>query len=114
MLNRKTAPPIIDSTDFALKLPPYELFHLDNGVPVYAVNAGAQDVLQVEMVFYAGNFFENKKGVAATTNYLLRNGTKSRNAFQLNEAFDYYGAHCSRSVLQRNRCDLFTYVIGTC
>ena len=45
MLNRTIAPPIIDSTDFNLKLKPYDLFHLDNGVPVYAINAGAQDVL---------------------------------------------------------------------
>ena len=64
MIDRKIPPPIIDSTEFKIKLPPCELFHLDNGVPVYAVNAGAQDVLQIEMIFYAGNFFEKKKGVA--------------------------------------------------
>ena len=97
MLNRTIAPPIIDATDFNLKLKPYELFHLDNGVPVYAINGGAQDVLQIEMVFYAGNFFERNNGVAAATNYLLKNGTTSRSAFQLNEAFEYYGASCSRA-----------------
>ena len=97
MLDRKIPPPIIDSTEFKIKLPPCELFHLDNGVPVYAVNAGAQDVLQIEMIFYAGNFFEKKKGVAAAANYLLKNGTKTRTALELNEAFEYYGAHCSRA-----------------
>jgi len=97
MLDRKTAPPIIDSTEFDLKLPPYTSFHLDNGVPVYCVDAGAQDVLQVEMVFYAGNSFEKKQGVAAATNYLLKNGTANRTALELNEAFEYYGAHCSRA-----------------
>ncbi len=96
MLNRTIAPPIIDSTDFNLTLKPYDLFHLDNGVPVYAINAGAQDVLQIEMVFYAGNFFENKKGIAAATNFLLKNGTTNRTAFELNEAFEYYGASMSR------------------
>ena len=96
MLNRTIAPPIIDATDFNLKLKPYNLFHLDNGVPVYAINAGAQDVLQIEMVFYAGNFFENKKGIAAATNFLLKNGTTTHTAFQLNEAFEYYGASMSR------------------
>ena len=96
MLNRTIAPPIIDSTDFNLKLKPYDLFHLDNGVPVYAINAGAQDVLQIEMVFYAGNFFEKNKGVAAATNFLLKNGTTTKTAFQLNEAFEYYGASMSR------------------
>ena len=97
MLDRKTAPYITDATDFQLTLKPYEYFSLDNGVPVYAINAGAQDVLQIEMVFYAGNFFEKNKGVAAATNFLLKNGTKTRTALELNEAFEYYGASCSRA-----------------
>ncbi len=97
MLNRTQAPPIIDATEFNLKLKRYNYFELDNGVPVYAIDAGAQDVLQVEMVFYAGNFFEKNKGIAATTNFLLKNGTSTRTAFQLNETFDYYGASCSRA-----------------
>ncbi len=97
MLDRKTAPQIKDATEFNLTLKPYDFFTLDNGVPVYAINAGAQDVLQIELVFYAGNCFEKKKGVAAATNYLMKNGTGSRTALELNEAFEYYGAHCSRA-----------------
>ena len=64
---------------------------------MYAVNAGAQDELQIEMVFYAGNFFEQKKGIAAATNFLIKNGTSTRTALQLNEAFEYYGAYCNRA-----------------
>lgn len=97
MLNRKEAPEIKDATEFALSLKPYEKYELDNGVPVYAINAGAQDVLQVEMVFYAGNWFENKKSVAGAANFLLKNGTKNMTALELNEAFEYYGAHCARA-----------------
>ena len=96
-MNRKTAPLIKDAIDYTLALKPYEHYTLDNGVPVYSVNAGAQDVLQVEMVFYAGNFFEQHRGVAAATNFLLKNGTNTRNAFQINEAFEYYGAYCNRA-----------------
>lgn len=97
MLDRKVMPAIKDSTEFQLKLQPYESFTLKNGVPVYAVNMGAQDVLQVELVFYSGNFFEDQKGVAAATNFLLKNGTKNKTALELNEAFEYYGAHCARA-----------------
>ena len=43
MLNRTTAPPITDAVDFNLKLKPYDFFTLDNGVPVYTINAGAQE-----------------------------------------------------------------------
>ncbi len=97
MLNRSIAPAITDATNFNLTLKPYDYFTLDNGVPVYSINAGAQDVLQIEMLFYAGNWFEQNKSVASATNFLLKNGTTTRTAFQLNEAFEYYGASCSRA-----------------
>lgn len=97
MINRKETPAIIDAVDFKLRLQPTDFFTLDNGVPVYAVNAGEQDVLQLEWVFYAGNSFEEKKNVASATNYLLKNGTLNRSAFQLNEDFDYYGAYSNRA-----------------
>lgn len=96
-LNRKKAPVIKDAVDFNLKLKPYEKHQLNNGAPVYTINAGAEDVLQVEWVFYSGNWFENKNLVAASTNYLLKNGTSEKNAFQLNEHFEYYGSYVNRS-----------------
>ncbi|MEO6252006.1 MAG: pitrilysin family protein [Ferruginibacter sp.] len=96
-MNRKTAPHIKDAIEFDLKLKAYQKFTLQNGVPVYCIDAGAQDVIQVELVFYAGNWFEQQKNVAAATNYLLKNGTSTRSAFQLNEEFEYYGAYCNRS-----------------
>src|ERR1700694_5280519 len=96
-LNRKQAPVIQDAVDFDLKLKPYEKFTLRNGVDVYAIDAGPEDVLQVEWVFYAGNWFEEKNLVAASTNFLLKNGTRNKNAFQLNEHFEYYGAYVNRN-----------------
>jgi zinc protease len=97
MIDRSLSPVIKDAVDFKLQLKPYQKFNLDNGVPVYAVGAGAQEVLQVELVFYAGNWFEQQKSVAAATNYLLKNGTTKRSAFEINEEFEYYGAYCNRS-----------------
>jgi zinc protease len=96
-MNRKIPPAIKDAVEYQLLLKPIEKSVLDNGIEVYSVNAGAQDVVQLEMVFYAGNQFETKKSVAAATNFLLKNGTSSRNAFQINEAFEYYGGYCNRA-----------------
>jgi predicted Zn-dependent peptidase len=96
-MNRKIAPPIKDAVEYSLLLKPYEKFQLDNGIEVYSVNAGAQDVVQIELVFFAGNCFEKQKGVAAATNFMLKNGTSTKNAFQINEAFEYYGGYSSRS-----------------
>jgi predicted Zn-dependent peptidase len=96
-MNRKIAPIIKDAVEFNLQLKPYNKFNLDNGVPVYTIDAGAQEVVQVELVFYAGNWFEQQKSVAAATNYLLKNGTSTKSAFEINEVFEYYGAYCNRS-----------------
>lgn len=95
-LNRSKAPLIKDATEFELTLKPYQKYILDNGVEVYAVNAGTQEVMSLELVFYAGNWYEPKNNIAAATNFLLKNGTKSKTAFQINEHFDYYGSHLSR------------------
>ncbi len=96
-MNRKIAPVITDAVNFNLHLKPYDLFTLDNGVPVYTVDAGAQEVIQIEIVLYAGNWFEKKQGIAAATNFMLKNGTAKKTALELNEAFEYYGAYCNRT-----------------
>ena len=96
-LNRKQPPLIKDAIEFNLQLKPYEKFVLNNGVEVYAINAGAEDVLQIEWVFYAGNWFEERNLIAASTNFLLKNGTSQKTAFQLNEHFEYYGSYLNRN-----------------
>ncbi|HEY0731414.1 MAG TPA: insulinase family protein, partial [Chitinophagaceae bacterium] len=96
-LERKKAPPIVDAVNFHLHLKKADKFVLRNGVEVYAVDAGAEDVLSVEWVFYAGNWKEKKNLVAASTNFLLRNGTSTKTAFQINEHFEYYGSYLNRS-----------------
>ncbi len=97
MVDRKQAPAIHDAVEFDLKLKPYDYFSLDNGVPVYAIDAGAQDVLMVEWVFYAGNWYEQQNIVAATTNFMLKNGTRQKSAFAINEHFEFYGAYLNRN-----------------
>ncbi len=97
MLNRTQPPPIVDAVNFNLQLKPYQKYSLRNGAGVYAVDAGTEDVLQLEWVFYAGNCFEKKNPDAATVNFLLRNGTSKKNAFAINEHFEFYGAYLNRS-----------------
>lgn len=96
-LNRKKAPAIKDAINFNLALKPVEKFRLDNGIPVYSINEGAQEVTMVEWVFDAGNWYESKNIVAGTTNFLLKNGTSAKSAFEINEHFDYYGAYLNRN-----------------
>ena len=97
MIDRKQAPEIKDAVEYNLVLRPYEKYNLRNGADVYAINAGAEEVLQLEWVFYAGNWFEKKNLVAASTNFMLKNGTSTRTAFQINEHFEYYGSYLNRN-----------------
>lgn len=96
MINRTIAPPIKNAVDFDLKLKPCEKFILDNGVEVYAINAGEEEVVQVEWVFFAGNSWEQQNLVAAATNHLLKNGTATKSAFEINEQFEFYGSFVNR------------------
>lgn len=97
MLNRKIEPPFHEATDFNFALKPYEHYTLANQVPVYSLDTGAEEVAMVEFVFYAGNWFETQKIEASATNFLLKNGTHHQTAFQIDEAFEFYGAYLSRS-----------------
>ena len=97
MPDRLIAPPIKDAIDFDIKLPACSHIQLRNGVPLYYINSGAEEVAMVELVFMAGNAYEKKNGIAATTNYLLKNGTSQKNAFALTESFEYYGAFLNRN-----------------
>ena len=47
MPDRKQAPVIVDAVDFDLRLKHAEKIVLNNGVEVYAVNAGAEEVISL-------------------------------------------------------------------
>ena len=96
-LNRKLAPRIKDAIEFDLRLKPYDKFILDNGIEVYAVHAGPEELMQVEWVFYAGNWYEQHNGIATATNHLIKNGTHQKSAFEISEQIDFYGAYLNRN-----------------
>lgn len=95
--DRTIKPKIKDAVEYDLSLKPCKLYHLKNGAPVYYINDGAEEVSMIEFVFSAGNNFENKNLVATAANFLIRNGTSGKTAFEINEYIDYYGAFLSRN-----------------
>lgn len=97
ILDRTIPPPIKDAVEFNLTLKPYQKFSLSNGAPVYYINDGTEEVAMIEMVFNAGNSYENKNLIASTTNYLIKNGTTKKTALEINEHFEYYGAYLNRT-----------------
>lgn len=97
MLNRLVAPKIKNPNEFEVKLQPYRSFNLKNGVPVYTVEGGAEDVLKIEWVFKAGKFFEKKRGIAPITSNLLKSGTSKKTAYEISQHVDFFGSFLSVS-----------------
>lgn len=92
ILDRKSAPRIADAVEFEFNLPDINREALDNGLPLYWFNAGVQDVVEINWVFPAGIWYEQKPAVAGSVSALLKNGTSKRTAHQIHEALEFYGA----------------------
>jgi zinc protease len=92
MINRKETPPIHDAISFEYHLQPVQKEIFQNNVPIWWLNAGTQDVIQLDWVFHAGLWHEQQTAVAQSVASLLRNGTTSKSALEINEAIEYYGA----------------------
>lgn len=92
ILDRKAAPAIHDAVEFEYKLPPIHRAKLDNGLPLYWLDAGVQDVVQIDWIFPAGLWYEQKPSVAHATAGLLKNGTSSHSSEQIHESLEFYGA----------------------
>ncbi|MFK8005171.1 MAG: M16 family metallopeptidase [Saprospiraceae bacterium] len=93
MPDRSIQPKIKDISN--IHIPDYEEHQLDNGIPVYEVNMGTQEILKMEIIFHAGRPFEHQKLVARTTSALLREGTKKRKGSEIHEMIDFYGGTMS-------------------
>lgn len=93
MIDRKTPPSIHDAIEFDYVLPPITEQKLSNGLPLYWLNAGVQDVVEIDWVFPAGMWYEQKPSVAQAIGGLLKNGTSKRTAHQIHEALEFYGAN---------------------
>ncbi len=89
-VNRNTPPPIKTIKSIPLFTP--EQYQLDNGIEVYEINMGIQEVSKLELVFRAGRPSERKQSVARATTSLLKEGTKQKTSAQIAEMVDYYGA----------------------
>ena len=97
MPDRSIAPEIKDAVDYKIELKRPDTFSLDNGVKVYNVQAGTEEVVQIEWVFKAGNWFDTKKNVSSAANFLIKNGTTKKSAYEINEFVDFYGAYLNRN-----------------
>ncbi|MCF8448970.1 MAG: insulinase family protein [Taibaiella sp.] len=91
-IDRTIVPDIHDAVEFDYKLPGVNAEKLDNGLPLYWLDAGVQDVVQIDWVFPAGLWYEQKASVAHATAGLFKSGTSRYTSEQIHEALEFYGA----------------------
>jgi zinc protease len=97
-LERKIPP---DIKPVELKsIPEAELFYLKNGVPVYIIDAGTEELMRVEFIFDAGQVKEDFPLIASSTNFMLLEGSSEHSANEINSAFDFYGAFINPFILK--------------
>ncbi len=89
-LNRKLAPDFktIDKIDIQHA----ESSTLDNGIKVYTIDSGSQELTKIEFIFKAGMYYQDQPLVASASNNLLETGTKSYTANQLSDEIDFFGS----------------------
>ncbi|MFI5453459.1 M16 family metallopeptidase [Pedobacter sp. UC225_61] len=90
MLNRTLAPASKQVNDINFIAPIKQ--QLTNGIPVFTVNVGQQELVRIEFIFENVNYDQNKPLQAVTVNSLINNGTKTLSAKEIAEKVDYYGA----------------------
>ncbi|MES2655541.1 MAG: pitrilysin family protein [Bacteroidota bacterium] len=66
---------------------------LSNGIDLYAINAGNESVLKLDIVFNAGIIHQNKKCQANFTAQLISEGTTKYTAAEIAENLDFFGAY---------------------
>jgi len=71
---------------------------LPNGMLMFLIESGLEDVVRIDIVVDAGSAFQEKPLSASFTNSLLKEGIKGMNAIQIAEMLDFHGAYLSTSI----------------
>jgi zinc protease len=90
MLNRTLAPESkqVDEINFIEPLKQI----LDNGIPVFTINAGKQELVRIEFIFENVNWDAAQPLQAIAASHLINNGTAALSAKEIADKVDYYGA----------------------
>jgi len=78
-------------------IPEARCFTLNNGIPVYMIEAGTEDIMRLEFTFRAGQINESLPLLSSTCNMMLSEGSENYTSEELNRSLDYYGIFLNQS-----------------
>ena len=90
MLDRSIAPAAYPVEKVLFPTP--NQFTLSNGIEVWVVSAGEQEVFKFELSTKAGAIHSPLAGLAGMTASLMKRGTSAHSAQAINQDFDFFGA----------------------
>ncbi len=89
MINRSIAPAFHAIEE--IHIPKAIAHKLSNGIPVYSIDAGSQELVKIEFLFKAGMYYQSQPLLASSANNLMETGSSKYNADQISERIDFYG-----------------------
>lgn len=75
-----------------ISFPKAEVFHYKNGMTAFGFNGVINDILRIDLIFDAGRWTERFPLQAEFAARLLKSGTMSLNAFEIEEKIDSFGS----------------------
>ena len=88
----RTIPPKISNPKITILPKPVEK-KLRNGLPVFIIEKHDQPLVSIRLYIKGGSYFDmSLPGLASLTSEMISKGTKKRNAIQISEQFEFFGA----------------------
>lgn len=95
ILDRKVAP-VSKAIEYLEQDYPSEIT-FNNGVKLYNIVAGDQELIKIDLIFDAGTWRARRPLLAGLTAAMMKEGTESYNQFEIAEKIDFYGAYINVS-----------------
>ncbi|MBN1925426.1 MAG: insulinase family protein [Prolixibacteraceae bacterium] len=89
--DKKRRPAVKPVSSFRFPMP--EKRKLTNGIEVWGLYGGSQEITKIDFMFDAGTWYQPANLIAGFTNGFLNQGTTQRSAQQIAETFDNSGAY---------------------
>ncbi len=106
---QRIQPPVFPAEKVVI--PEASSLRLDNGVPVYLIEAGTEEIMRLEFTFEAGQIKEYMPLLASTTNMMLTEGSLNYSSEELNRLLDFYGAFLNQSS-EKDRAGIVVYFLS--
>lgn len=94
-----------------ISVPEAGSFVLNNGIPVYFIESGTEEILRIEFTFRAGQINESFPLLASTTNQMLSEGSVNYTSEELSRLLDFHGAFLNMSA-EKDRAGIVLFCLN--